>query len=162
MTAHAAAYLLRGGHAAVRLLPATDASVKRFRANPIVKMYDPDARQVALSAGKDVSGFTATRPLTPFLRRPVHAKSGSKRCSYPEGLIVPLVYGLQGFMEVHRGKVRWAVDDLCSFVRDALPMIARAYQLVLEMAKWDPQKIAKNPASHEFAVRQFRGELCSK
>jgi hypothetical protein len=132
---------------------------KRFRANPIVKLYDPEGRAAARQAGKDVTGFTATPPVTPFLRRLVHARGGSKPCSYPDGLIMPLVYGLQGLMEVENGKVRWAVKDPCAFVRQVLPEIAGAYQLVLEMAKWDPQKIAKNPASHEFAVQQFRATL---
>jgi hypothetical protein len=127
-----------------------------------VKLYDPEGRQNARSAGKDLTGFTATQPLTPFMRRPVRASGSSKPCSYPEGLIVPLVYGLQGLMEVNRGKVRWAVDNPTTFVKECLPSIAGAYQLVLEMAKWDPQKIAKNPASHEFAVQQFRGVLRSR
>lgn len=135
---------------------------RRFRANPIVKLYDPQGRKDALAAGKEVSGFTATLPLTPFMRRPVRARSGSKPCSYPEGLIVPLVYGLQGIMQVHRGKVRWAVDDPAAFVRSALPLVAGSYQLVLEMAKWDPQKIAKQPESHQFAVQQFRNALRAK
>jgi hypothetical protein len=128
---------------------------KRFRANPIVKIYDPDGRRAARSAGKDVSGFTATEPVTPFLRRPVTA-GGSKPCSYPDGLIMPLVYGLQGLMKVSDGKVKWAVKNPSQFLKLYLPDVAGAYQLVLEMAKWDPQKIAKNPASHEFAVQQFR------
>jgi hypothetical protein len=133
---------------------------KRFRANPIVKLYDPEARRAALASGKEVAGFTATQPLTPFLRQPVRAKNGSKPCSYPEGLIVPLVYGLQGLMEVtNSGKIRWKINDPRAFVREALPTIASAYQLVLEMAKWDPQKIAKNPVSHQFAVQQFRAAL---
>jgi hypothetical protein len=132
---------------------------RRFRANPIVKLYDPAGRQAAREAGKELSGFTATQPLTPFLRRPVTAPGASKPCSYPDGLIMPLVYGVQGIMKVTDGEVRWAVKDPCAFVRKALPEIAGAYQLVLEMAKWDPQKIAKNPASYEFAVRQFRSSL---
>lgn len=135
---------------------------KRFRSNPIVKQYDPDSRAAAMLAGKDVSGFTATPPVTPFMRREVGARGGSKPCSYPEGLIVPLVYGLQGLMLVHNGRVKWAVEDPAQFVHDCLPEIACAYQLVLEMAKWDPQKIAKNPASHEFAVQQFRAALRSR
>lgn len=132
---------------------------RRFRANPIVKLYDPAGRQAAREAGKDVSGFTATEPLTPFLRQPVEAPGSSKPCSYPDGLIMPLVYGVQGLMKVSNGEVDWAINDPCAFVREVLPEIAGAYQLVLEMAKWDPQKIAKNPASYEFAVRQFRSSL---
>lgn len=132
---------------------------KRFRRNPIVKLYDPEARKAAIAAKKDISGFIAVQPVTPFMRRPVRAKGSLKPCSYPEGLIVPLVYGLQGLMEVVDGKVRWAVEDPARFVRQALPKIARAYQLVLEFAHWDPQKIAKAPESHEFAVQQFRAVL---
>lgn len=140
---------------------AYNAHNKRFRANPIVKLYDPEGRKVARSAGKDVTGFTATQPITPFMRRPVRAYGSSKPCSYPEGLIVPLVYGLQGLMKVKGGRVQWAVEDPTMFVKKQLPRIAGAYQLVLEMAKWDPQKIAKNPASHEFAVQQFQSALSS-
>ncbi|HEY1684107.1 MAG TPA: hypothetical protein VGG19_05050 [Tepidisphaeraceae bacterium] len=132
---------------------------RRFRSNPIVKLYDPEGRQDARAAGKDVSGFTATEPLTPFMRRAVHAKGTSKPCSYPEGLIVPLVYGLQGLMEVANGKIRWAVDNPAAFVRKVLPDVAGQYALVLELGKWDPQKIAKAPESHEFAVQQFRNSL---
>jgi len=128
---------------------------KRFRANPIVKIYDPDGRTAARAAGKDVSGFTATEPVTPFLRRRVRA-GGFKPCSYPDGLIMPLVYGLQGLMKVRNGEVEWVVSNPSSFLKTALPKVAGAYQLVLEMAKWDPQKIAKAPASHEFAVQQFQ------
>jgi len=134
---------------------------KRFRANPIVKLFDPEGRDAARRAGKDVSGYTATRPVTPFMRRDVRAKNGSKPCSYPEGLIVPLVYGLQGMMEVVKGKVRWAVSKPSEFVENHLAEITRAYQLVIEMARWDPQKIAKNPASHEFAVQQFKAAIRS-
>lgn len=132
---------------------------RRFRSNPIVKLYDPDGRRDARAAGKDVSGFTATRPVTPFMRRPVRAKGSSKPCSYPEGLIVPLVYGLQGLMEVANGKVRWVVNDPSAFVRKVLPDIAGLYALVLELGKWDPQKISKARESHDFAVQQFRGAV---
>lgn len=134
---------------------------RRFRANPIVKLYDPEGRKAARASGKDISGFTATLPRTPFLRREINAPSSSKPCSYPEGLIVPLIYGLQGLMEVRNGKVQWAIDDPAEFVSNVLREIAGPYQLVLDMAKWDPQKIAKNPASHEFAVQQFRSALRS-
>jgi hypothetical protein len=127
-----------------------------------VKLYDPEGRREAMAAAKDVGGYTATPPVTPFMRRPVRAKGASKPCSYPEGLIVPLVYGLQGLMEVINGKVRWAVEDPHTFVRKVLPGIASQYALVLELGKWDPQKIAKAPESHQFAVEQFRSALRAK
>ena len=125
---------------------------RRFAANPIVKIYDPAKRKAAKAAGKDASGYIATEPSTPFFRE-------GTRCSYPDGLIVPVIYGLKGLMTVEGGKVRWAVRDPSAFVSKILPRIADAYQLVMNMAKWDPQKISKDPNSYEFAVREFQNAL---
>lgn len=122
---------------------------RRFGANPIVKLYEPERRKQAKTAGKDISGYTTVQPRTPFLRRPV-------KHSYPEGLIFPLVYGLQGLMEVENSRVQWRVSKPRTFVREALREIANNYKLVLDLARWDPQKISKNPASHEWAVQGFR------
>ena len=62
-------------------------------------------------------------------------------------------------MKVKKGKVVWAVDDPFAFVNSHLERIADSYQLVMGMAQWDPQKIAKDPNSYEFAVREFRNAL---
>ena len=32
-------------------------------------------------------------------------------------------------------------------------------QLVMNLARWDPQKISKDPNSYEFAVREFQSVL---
>jgi hypothetical protein len=40
-----------------------------------------------------------------------------------------------------------------------LKALANAYRLVLDMARFDPQKLAKNQASHEFAVGEFEKAL---
>lgn len=125
---------------------------RRFAANTIVKIYDPAKRKTAKAAGKDASGYVTTEPKTPFFRKGV-------RCSYPEGLIIPVIYGLKGLMVVKEGEVRWAVSDPSAFVSRNLARIADAYQLVMNMARWDPQKISKDPNSYEFAVREFQNAL---
>ena len=79
--------------------------------------------------------------------------------NYPDGLIVPLIYGLKGLMIVEDGEVKWAVKDPKAFVKKHLSKIAETYQLVMNMAKWDPQKISKDPSSYEFSVREFRNAL---
>ncbi len=127
----------------------------RFGSKPIVKLYAPERRKVAKAGGKDVSGYTTTQPRTPFMRRPVHY-------NYPDGLIIPLVYGLKGLMEVKNGRVVWVVDNPSKFVKRNLKSIAGSYALALDMGKWDPQKISKNPASHEFAVNEFRRALAEE
>lgn len=119
----------------------------RFGASTIVKIYDPARRQTA----NDKSGLVVTQPMTHFTNEPVTYR-------YPDGLIMPLVYGLKGLMEVNDGKVVWATDPF-RFLDMYLKSIAGAYRLVLDMARFDPQKLSKNQASHEFAVEQFETAL---
>lgn len=119
----------------------------RFGSNPIVKIYDPVRRSTA----KDKSGFVATQPKTHYLNIDVKHR-------YPDGLIMPLVYGLKGLMTVSGAKIVWATDPF-KFLDKYLHEIAGAYRLVLDMARFDPQKLAKNEASHEFSVGQFEKAL---
>jgi hypothetical protein len=119
----------------------------RFGSNTIVKLYDPVRRSVA----KDKSGFVVTQPRTPFTGVAVDYR-------YPDGLVMPLVYGLKGLMEVRDGRIEWAVNPF-EFLDRHLAEIAGAYRLVLDMARFDPQKLSKNQASHEFAVGEFEKAL---
>ena len=115
----------------------------RFGSSVIVKIYDPVRREQA----KDKTGFVITQPLTHFLGRPV-------RYRYPDGLVMPLVYGLKGLIDIRDGKLCWQTNPY-DFLDRNLSSIAGAYRLVLDMAKFDPQKLSKNQASHEFAVGEF-------
>lgn len=119
----------------------------RFGSNSIVKIYDPVRRATA----KDKTAYVATQPYTAFTNLPVFYR-------YPDGLIMPLVYGLKGLMEVKGDRVVWATPPV-AFLDAYLPDIAGAYRLVLDMARFDPQKLAKNEASHEFAVGEFEKAL---
>jgi hypothetical protein len=119
----------------------------RFGSNPIVKMYDPARREMA----KDKSAYVITQPTTHYLNRPVSYR-------YPDGLIMPLVYGLKGLMKINDKQVVWATDAY-KFLDANFNEIAGAYRLVLDMARFDPQKLGKNQASHEFAVGEFEKAL---
>lgn len=119
----------------------------RFGSSAIVKIYDPMKRETA----KDKTAYVATQPTTHYLNNPVSYR-------YPDGLIMPLVYGLKGLMEVDGDQIVWATEPK-SFLKRYLRDIAGAYRLVLDMARFDPQKLAKNQASHEFAVGEFEKAL---
>jgi len=119
----------------------------RFGSNTIVRIYDPAKREMA----KDKSAYIATQPTTPFTDIPVYYR-------YPDGLIMPLVYGLKGLMKIKDDRVIWATDPF-KFIDLYFKDIAGAYRLVLDMARFDPQKLAKNQASHEFAVGEFEKAL---
>jgi hypothetical protein len=119
----------------------------RFGSSTIVKIYDPARRAVA----NDKSAYVVTQPTTHFLNNPVYYR-------YPDGLIMPLVYGLKGLLEIEDGQVVWATEPV-AFLDRYLRDIAGAYRLVLDMARFDPQKLSKNQASHEFAVGEFEKAL---
>jgi len=127
---------------------------RRFGSHGIVKIYDPKLRKEKKDAGKDISGYVFSEPKSPFYRE-------GSRHSYPDGLIIPLIYGLQGLMVVDDGKVRWAVDvsDVADLVKRNLRRVADTHHLVMDLARWDPQKISKNPSGYELAVREFRSAL---
>ena len=126
---------------------AYNANGYRFGSNNIVKTYDPARRKTA----NDKSGYVLTQPTTSFTGEKVKHR-------YPDGLIMPLVYGLQGLMTVRDNKVVWATDPF-DFLDEYFKDIAGAYRIVLDLAKFDPQKLAKNEASHEFAVGEFEKVL---
>ncbi|MDW8444968.1 MAG: hypothetical protein RML45_12400 [Acetobacteraceae bacterium] len=71
---------------------------------------------------------------------------------------MPLVWGLSALMEYRDGEVRWLVDP-AAFLDRHLVDITRNYKLVLEMSRFDPQKLGKNEASYGFAVSQFETAL---
>ena len=126
---------------------AYNANGYRFGSNTIVKIYDPVRREAA----KDKTGFVVSQPTTHYLCDKVDYR-------YPDGLIMPLVYGLKGLLQIEGTKVTWATDPF-KFLDRYLKDIAGAYRLVLDMARFDPQKLAKNQASHEFAVGEFEKAL---
>lgn len=111
----------------------------------IVRLYDAAKR-------KDKNRkHLRSRPQTHFTDQDVDY-------SYPDGLIMPLVWGLRALMEVKGGEVRWRTDPV-AFLDRHLKDIAQNYKLVLEMSRFDPQKLGKNEASYGFAESQFETAL---
>ena len=117
----------------------------RFGRSNLVKMY-------MSSKTNDKSGkYLRSEPKTKFTKRPVTYR-------YPDGLIMPLVYGLSALMEVKDGEIKW-VTDPTTFLDKWLIDIAKSYKLVLDMSDFDPQKIGKNETSYEIAVNEFEKAL---
>lgn len=111
----------------------------------IVRMYDPTRR-----SDKNRK-YMRTQPQTHFTEQDVEY-------SYPDALIMPLVWGLRALMEVKDGKIQWRTDP-AAFLDRNLERIALNYKLVLEMSRFDPQKLGKNEASYGFAEGQFETAL---
>jgi hypothetical protein len=88
-----------------------------------------------------------------------HFTNESVAYSYPDGLIMPIVYGLQSLMEkTDDGQVIWTQDPK-KFLDNHLPQIARKYRVILEAFRFDPQKVGKSEGSYELVLDAYKTEL---
>lgn len=93
-----------------------------------------------------------SQPTTYFTDEPVEY-------SYPDGLILPLVYGLRALMETKDdGSVVWSQDPH-KFLDRHLSKIVRKYRVILDAYRFDPQKVGKNEGSYDLVLDAYRTEL---
>jgi len=93
-----------------------------------------------------------TNPTTYFTKEDVEYR-------YPDGLIMPLVYGLQALMEVDEdGAISW-IQDPYEFLDEHLVQIVKKYRVILDAFRFDPQKVGKNQGSYDLVLDAFRTEL---
>ena len=117
-----------------------------------VKMYNPDEMKALKAAGKDHTGYTATKPATPFFGR-----SPKKMVhKYPEAFIMPFVTALHVFMEIKEGRIKWVDGDIKAIVLEKLKTAAPLYDSMLEAHNWDPQALAKNQSVHRFVAQLLK------
>jgi hypothetical protein len=99
-----------------------------------------------------VAANMRAEPTTYFTEQPV-------AYSYPDGLIMPLVYGLKALIEVDNdGTVGWAVDPEV-FLDQHLAVIVRKYRPLLDAFRFDPQKVGKNEGSYDLIYDAFETQL---
>lgn len=93
-----------------------------------------------------------TKPTTYFTDKPV-------TYSYPDGLIMPLVFGLRALMAVSEdGRVKWSQDPI-KFLEERLENIVRKYRVILDAFRFDPQKVGKNEGSYDLVLDAYKTEL---
>lgn len=99
-----------------------------------------------------VAANMRTQPTTYFTEQDVDY-------SYPDGLIMPLVYGLKALIEIEdNGTVAWATDPE-KFLDEHLTVIVRKYRPVLDAFRFDPQKVGKNEGSYDLLYDAFETQL---
>lgn len=92
-----------------------------------------------------------------YLKRPPKSKYYQQEGVYdvPEGFILPIVWGLTELMTYKDGEVIWRTDP-GAFLKKNLVEIMRVYHGVMSLSKYDPQGVAKTPASYELVASQIR------
>ena len=82
--------------------------------------------------------------------------------AYPDGLIMPLVYGLKALMtKDEKGQVKWKEDPF-RFLNDNLPAIVKKYRVILDAFRADPQKVGKNEGSYDLVLDAFETEVLKR
>lgn len=110
-----------------------------------VTIYDP--------ARKGEKGVTVRQPVTKFYKRGVNY-------AYPDGFIVPLIFGMRALIENKDGVFSWKTDPV-AFVKKHKEKILASYNLPIKMSGYDPQKVGKERASYEFAENAVKMALLS-
>lgn len=102
----------------------------------------------AVTPAKDLR----TKPTTPFGKTAVGYR-------YPDGFIVPLVYGLKALLEIEAdGRIKWTTDPKLFLARH-FDEIVRKYKVLIQAFGGDAQKIGKNEGSYSLAHDAFETEL---
>jgi hypothetical protein len=78
--------------------------------------------------------------------------------SVPDGFVLPVLYGLRSLLKVEQGRLAWIADPF-DFVQKHLEALVGAFRMPMEMAGFDPQKIAKNENSYRFMLGEVEKQL---
>lgn len=82
--------------------------------------------------------------------------------SYPDGLIMPLVYGLKALMtQDQNGHVVWK-ENPAEFLDEHFDSIVKKYRVILDAFRADPQKVGKNEGSYTLVMDAFETELLKR
>jgi hypothetical protein len=93
-----------------------------------------------------------SNPSTHFTDQPVNY-------SYPDGLIMPLVYGLRSLIEQDQnGLLHWRTEPN-AFLDACFGHIVKKYRVIMDAFRADPQKIGKNEGSYDLVLDAFETEL---
>lgn len=116
--------------------------------------HDREGRFGGLSVVK-MAAKMRSKPQTHFTAQEVEY-------AYPDGLIMPLVYGLKALMETNEmGHVRWK-EDPSQFLDEHLDSIVKKYRVILDAFRADPQKVGKNEGSYDLVLDAFETELLKR
>ena len=80
------------------------------------------------------------------------------QCVVPDGYVLPVLYGLKALMTIRDGRLAWATPP-AEFLDRNMDALIGAFKMPMEMAGFDPQKIAKSENSYLFMVGEVEKAL---
>jgi hypothetical protein len=87
----------------------------------------------------------------PFTQRPA-------QYGVPDGYVLPILYGLKALMIVEDGRLKWVTNPV-RFLDRNMKALVGAFKMPMEMAGFDPQKIAKSENSYLFMTGEVEKAL---
>jgi hypothetical protein len=107
--------------------------------------YNSDNGRFGRLAVVKMADDMRSKPTTHFTEQEVEY-------AYPDGLIMPLVYGLKALMEVgQKGLVRWK-EDPETFIDGHLGGVVKKYRVIMDAFRADPNKIGKHEGAYELVI----------
>ena len=136
-------------------------------AGQLPELYDKIYKDFPVAYNSDGEGrfgrLTVVKMARDMRAKPTsHFTGEAVDYAYPDGLIMPLVYGLKALMTTDgTGQVVWK-EDPGRFLNDHLGTIVKKYRVILDAFRADPQKVGKNEGSYELVLDAFETELLKK
>ena len=92
-----------------------------------------------------------------YLPRPPKTSFYGEPCTYdyPDGFIMPIIYGLSELMTFNGKEVVWKQDPH-KFVNENLGEILKVLHGIISLADYDPQRVGKSSASCNVVLSQVR------
>ena len=132
-------------------------------AGELPELYDKIYRDLPQAWNANDGKFgkiTYVKTAASMKTKPTAYFTGSEvKFSYPDGYIIPLVYGLRSLMVVNtNGTVQWTRDPY-EFLDDHLTVIVSKFRLILDAFHFDPQKVGKHGGSYQLVLDAYKTEL---
>lgn len=152
--------------------PGVKSALQRMKEIP--KVFDYIYQEFPTAYNKVSSGFGRIRSVRiyengkykkgdkKYLPKSPKTKFYQYECMYdfPDGFIMPIMYGMVELLEYKNGKVGWAHDPI-DFLKDHLEEILRVYHGFITIADYDPQRVGKTAASYELIRSQVRAAVAT-
>ncbi len=124
----------------------------------LVRLYDEIYKNIGAAYNANGGKFGAIKAVKIPSRKKARTPYLQKEADYivPDGFILPILYGLRSLMFVNaNGEIKWSTDPF-DFIDKHLTELMGTFKMLMEVANFDPQKVAKNEQSYRLMEQTTR------